>query len=119
MNNEAVIAKLEEIIAIQELEIKGYELMPDDGDTEEGYYHWEQYIKKLDKELIILKSELSALRSEPEEKHEFTPNDVDGAYFMGVFNSTGIDGLANEIKRIKKIGLLPHQSIEIFKRIKE
>jgi hypothetical protein len=48
-------------------------------------------------------------------KMEFTANDVDGAYFLGVFNSVGIDGLGKEIERIKKLKLLPSQTISILK----
>ena len=51
-------------------------------------------------------------------KITFSANDIDGAYLLGVFNSVGIDGLSEEIKRIKKLGMLPHQFIQIFKDIK-
>jgi len=52
-------------------------------------------------------------------KITFSANDVDGAYLLGVFNSVGIDGLSEEIKRIKKLGILPHQLIQILKDIKD
>ena len=46
---------------------------------------------------------------------DFTANDIDVAYFVGVFNTSGFDGLAKEIKRIKELGIKPHQMIEQFK----
>lgn len=46
---------------------------------------------------------------------DFTGNDVDGAYFLGVFNSSGIDGLSDELKRIKELGLNPHQFLYLLK----
>jgi hypothetical protein len=54
-----------------------------------------------------------------EEKKElkYSANDIDGAYLIGVFNSSGIDGLDKELKRIKEMGILPHQIFEIIKTI--
>jgi len=45
----------------------------------------------------------------------FTANDVDGVYLLGVFTSAGLDGLAEEIKRLKKIGMMPNQLITLLK----
>ena len=36
-------------------------------------------------------------------------NNIDGAFAMGCFNVGGIDGLSNELKRLKKLGYKPHQ----------
>ena len=41
----------------------------------------------------------------------FTANDIDGAYLLGVFNSVGLDGLGEEIKRLKTLKVLPHHII--------
>jgi len=51
-------------------------------------------------------------------KLKFTANDVDGAYLIGVFNVSGLDGLGKEIDRLKKLKLMPHQVIEICKTSK-
>lgn len=45
----------------------------------------------------------------------FTGNDVDGAYFLGVFNTSGIDGLDKELKRVKELGFLPHVFLKMIK----
>lgn len=45
----------------------------------------------------------------------FTNDDVDASYILGVFNASGIDGLSNELKRMKEIGLKPHQFLTIIK----
>jgi len=46
---------------------------------------------------------------------KFTANDVDGAYLLGVFNVSGLDGLGKEIERLKKLKVMPHMIIEILK----
>ena len=48
----------------------------------------------------------------------FRAKDVDSAYFMGVFNSGGIDRLHEEVVRIKELKVMPHQMIDTFKKIK-
>ena len=45
----------------------------------------------------------------------FKANDVDGAYFLGVFNSGGIDRLQEELKRVKELNIMPHKMIEVMK----
>jgi len=45
----------------------------------------------------------------------FTANDIDGAYLLGVFNASGIDGLADELKRLKELGRKPHEIIILLK----
>jgi len=45
----------------------------------------------------------------------FSANDVDGAYLLGVFNTSGLDGLGDEIKRLKELGMNPSQLITILK----
>ena len=40
-------------------------------------------------------------------------NKVDFAYFCGVFNVSGIDGLQKEIDRLKAIGKEPHDFLGI------
>ena len=42
----------------------------------------------------------------------FSERDVDFAYLCGVFNTSGIDGLHNEIQRLKELGKEPHNIIE-------
>jgi len=50
-----------------------------------------------------------------EETFEFTANDIDGIYLLGVFNTGGLNGLAEEIKRLKKLKIQPSQMIGILK----
>ena len=45
----------------------------------------------------------------------FTANDVDGAYLLGVFNTTGLDGLAKELARLKELKMNPSTMLEILK----
>jgi hypothetical protein len=42
---------------------------------------------------------------------QFSKREVDFAYLCGVFNTSGIDGLHNEIQRLKEIGKEPHDII--------
>lgn len=35
-------------------------------------------------------------------------NNIDGAFAMGCFNVGGIDGLINELNRLKELGHKPH-----------
>ena len=47
--------------------------------------------------------------------HRFSPNDVDGAYLLGVFNVSGIDGLQKEIARLKELNVNPHNIMDSIK----
>lgn len=42
----------------------------------------------------------------------FSEREVDFAYLCGVFNTSGIDGLHNEVQRLKELGKEPHDIIE-------
>lgn len=42
----------------------------------------------------------------------FSEREVDAAYLCGVFNTSGIDGLHNEIQRLKELDKEPHDIIE-------
>jgi len=46
----------------------------------------------------------------------FSEREVDFAYLCGVFNTSGIDGLQNEIQRLKEIGKEPHDIIEACRK---
>ena len=46
-----------------------------------------------------------------EEKPTYTEQEIDFAYLAGVFNASGIDGLYNEIQRLKSLGKNPHDII--------
>ena len=46
----------------------------------------------------------------------FSKNEVDFAYLAGVFNSLGIDGLANELERLKELNVMPHQMLLIARK---
>ena len=51
------MTKEQRIIEKQDELIRAYENQPDVSDGEDIYYHWEKYIRELDKELSALKSE--------------------------------------------------------------
>ena len=46
----------------------------------------------------------------------FSEREVDFAYLCGVFNTSGIDGLHNEIQRLKELGKEPHDIIEACRK---
>jgi hypothetical protein len=46
----------------------------------------------------------------------FSEREVDFAYLCGAFNTSGIDGLHNEIQRLKDIGKEPHDIIEACRK---
>lgn len=46
-----------------------------------------------------------------EERPTYTEQEIDFAYLAGVFNASGIDGLYNEIQRLKSLGKNPHDII--------
>lgn len=46
----------------------------------------------------------------------FSSNDVDLSYCCGVFNVVGIDGLSDELKRLKEINKKPHEIFNFKKR---
>ena len=46
----------------------------------------------------------------------FSEREVDFAYLCGVFNTSGIDGLRNEIQRLKELGKEPHDIIEACRK---
>ena len=67
--------------------------------------------------LNVLKWTMQQLR-----KHDvggsllFSEREVDFAYLCGVFNTSGIDGLHNEIQRLKELGKEPHDIIEACRK---
>lgn len=46
----------------------------------------------------------------------FSEREVDFAYLCGVLNTSGIDGLHNEIQRLKELGKEPHDIIEACRK---
>ena len=42
------------------------------------------------------------------ETPKYSEKEVDFAYLAGVFNTSGIDGLHEEIQRLKRLGIEPH-----------
>ena len=46
----------------------------------------------------------------------FSEHEIDFAYLCGVFNVSGIDGLHNEIQRLKELGKEPHDIIEACRK---
>lgn len=46
----------------------------------------------------------------------FSEREVDFAYLCGVFNTSGIDGLHNEIQRLKELSKEPHDIIEACRK---
>lgn len=54
---------------------------------------------------------LKQMVGEDEVKTTYTEQEIDFAYLAGVFNVSGIDGLYNEIQRLKSLGKHPHDII--------
>lgn len=81
-------------------------------------YAYIDYVTWLESQLSASVVQPDVLDAAAAEKtaSEFTANDIDGAYFLGVFNASGIDGLANELKRIKDLGMMPHTFVHLFER---
>lgn len=46
----------------------------------------------------------------------FSEHEIDFAYLCGVFNVSGIDGLHNEIQRLRELGKEPHNIIEACRK---
>jgi hypothetical protein len=46
----------------------------------------------------------------------FSEHEIDFAYFCGVFNTSGIDGLHKEIQRLKELGKEPHDIIKACRK---
>jgi len=60
--------------------------------------------------IIPIEQGIAILKGE-EEKPTYTEQEIDFAYLAGVFNVSGIDGLYNEIQRLKSLGKNPHDII--------
>ena len=54
---------------------------------------------------------LKEMVGEEEKETTYTEQEIDFAYLAGVFNVSGIDGLYNEIQRLKSLGKNPHDII--------
>lgn len=76
---------------------------PDSLQTLQNMFH--EWIKECPNEAAGLNGDADANQS----LSSFTSKDLDGAYFVGVFNTGGIDGLLREISRIKDTGDMPHE----------
>ena len=46
----------------------------------------------------------------------YSEREIDFAYLAGVFNVSGLDGLEQEIKRLKSLDLKPHECILKFRK---
>lgn len=46
----------------------------------------------------------------------FSEREIDFAYLCGAFNTSGIDGLHNEIQKLKELGKEPHDIIEACRK---
>jgi hypothetical protein len=67
--------------------------------------------------LAEIESELKKLRvADVSGSLRFSEREVDFAYLCGVFNTSGIDGLHNEIQRLKELGKEPHDIIEACRK---
>ena len=88
---------------------------------DKGYkwgYDYSEIIASRDFSRIIPLSEGIAIlkeyvgeESKPKVSAQYTESDIDLAYLAGVFNASGIDGLYNEIQRLKSLGKNPHDII--------
>lgn len=61
------------------------------------------------------REEINSGAQSGEKSCRFTDNDIDGVYLLGVFNASGLDGLANEIERLKGLNMNPSEMLEILK----
>ena len=50
-------------------------------------------------------------RNKMTKEQNYSEREIDFAYFTGVFNVSGIDGLQKEIERLKGLGKNPHDII--------
>lgn len=74
----------------------------------EVVYNLKEFCKELQNE--VLEEQQSIINSS-----YFSEHDIDLSYLCGVFNVSGIDGLYNEIQRLKQINKKPR---DIFKHLK-
>lgn len=58
-----------------------------------------------------LKDELHKIFNE-----KYTKRELDFSYLMGVFNTSGIDGLHKETERLKELGKEPHDIINMLRQ---
>lgn len=77
--------------------------------------------ENLEASIIILKQfrqEYASIVNERKDSagSSYNTNDIDLAYLTGAFNVGGMDGLSQEIKRIKKLGKQPHDIIDFCKK---
>jgi len=73
----------------------------------------QQITKMLDELKVAINK--NALLPDVSGSLRFTANDVDGAYLLGIFNSSGMDGLAKELQRLKKFGMNPSTMLDWLK----
>jgi hypothetical protein len=67
--------------------------------------------------IAMLEEQSQQLRQPPVSGSlRFSEREVDFAYLCGVFNASGIDGLQNEIQRLKELGKEPHDIIEACRK---
>ena len=57
---------------------------------------------------IISVTEVAEMPTE----RKYTAKDVDMAYIIGAFNSAKLDGLGDELKRLKELKKLPHEIVD-------
>ena len=88
----------------QEIEVKEYD---------EDYYIVVNNLDAL--KYLFLKSDCKIVVDDLK-TIKFSSNDLDGAYLIGVFNTSGLDGLLKEINRIKELGIMPHKMFELIKK---
>lgn len=51
-------------------------------------------------------------------KLTFSANDIDGAYLLGIFNTSGLDGLSKELDRLKKLKINLSIMLSVLKQAK-
>ncbi len=122
---QSEIASIQEKISIEGLILKytqlskfSMDLASNDVDFHTAN-HFRSLSKKYDEMATDLQSLDTGMRGEwidvKPEVGKFSANDIDGAYLLGIFNVSGIDGLSKEIERIKEIGIMPHITISMLK----
>lgn len=75
----------------------------------EGYKNDAEGFEKLNKANKLIEEYVDEQLRLYRVSGRFSSNDVDLSYCCGVFNVVGIDGLSEELKRLKEINKKPHE----------
>jgi len=69
-------------------------------------------LKDLEQGKISADTAERLIESEMLTEQRYTAKDVDMAYIIGAFNSARLDGLGDELKRLKELKKQPHEIVD-------